>query len=107
MARTGRPKAELVLTDEEREQLVGWSRRAKSAQSLAVRSKIVLSCSQGLDNIAVAAKLGVVLATVSKCRSDGNALSMPTRRRTSFGATMVRSHHRGPSPPATVDVAAR
>ena len=68
MARTGRPKAELVLTDEERDQLVRWSRRAKSAQSLAVRSKIVLSCAQGLDNIEVAVKLGVVPATVSKWR---------------------------------------
>lgn len=37
-----RPKTGLVLTDDEREQLTRWSRRAKSAQALALRSKIVL-----------------------------------------------------------------
>jgi len=50
MARTGRPKTVLTLTDEEREQLVRWSRRAKSSQALALRSKIVLACAKGTDN---------------------------------------------------------
>lgn len=35
MARTGRPKAELVLSDVEREALVRWARRS-SAQALAL-----------------------------------------------------------------------
>lgn len=69
MARTGRPKAELILTEEEREQLVRWSRRAKSAQALALRSKIVLACAQGATNTAVAAELGCAAATVGKWRA--------------------------------------
>jgi len=69
VARAGRPKAELRLTDDEREQLLRWSRRAKSAQSLALRSEIVLACAGGLDNRQVAAKLGIVAATVGKWRA--------------------------------------
>ena len=41
MARTGRPKSELVLSDGERAQLQRWARRASSAQALALRSRIV------------------------------------------------------------------
>jgi hypothetical protein len=53
MTRRGRPKAELVLTEDERAQLVRWSRRAKNAkssQALALRSRIVLACADGADN---------------------------------------------------------
>lgn len=69
MARTGRPKAELVLTDEERQQLLRWSRRAKSAQTIALRSRIVLTCAEGLTNKAVAERLGCSTNTVNKWRA--------------------------------------
>jgi transposase len=69
MPKTGRPKAELVLTDEERDTLTRWSRRAKSAQALALRCRIVLACAEGLSNVEVAARLGVTRPTVGKWRS--------------------------------------
>jgi predicted RNA polymerase sigma factor len=51
----GRPKAGLVHRG--RAGAVSrWSRRAKTAQALAVRSKIVLACAQGLSNKQVAAQ---------------------------------------------------
>jgi transposase len=68
MARTGRPKAVLTLAPEEREQLVRWSRRAKSSQALALRSKIVLACADGSDNKTVARQLRCAENTVSKWR---------------------------------------
>jgi transposase len=69
MAERGRPKAPLVLTDEERQTLLGWSRRAKSSQALAVRCRIVLACAEGKTNKAVAAELGVWPQTVGKWRA--------------------------------------
>jgi transposase len=69
MARTGRPKAGLTLTDQDRATLTRRARRAKSAQALALRSRIVLACADGLDNKAVAAALGCHQATVGKWRS--------------------------------------
>lgn len=69
MARTGRPKTDLVLTDDEREQLVRWARRRKSSQALALRSRIVLECAGGLSNTVAAERLGVNRSTVGKWRS--------------------------------------
>ena len=53
--RSGRPKAGLSLSEEERDKLQRWARRAKSTQALALRSKIVLACADGASNTEVAA----------------------------------------------------
>ena len=59
----------MILSNEEREQLLRWSRRAKSSQALALRSRIVLGCGGGLDNKTVAAQVGCSTNTVSKWRA--------------------------------------
>jgi transposase len=68
MARTGRPKAELVLTDEERAVLERLASRRKSAQAMALRARIVLGCASGKANREVARDLRVAEATVGKWR---------------------------------------
>jgi transposase len=68
MARTGRPKAVLELTEGERVQLERWARRPRSAQALAQRSRIVLACAQGQTNQAVARQERVTPQMVGKWR---------------------------------------
>src|SRR4051812_28593986 len=66
MPGTGRPKAALVLSEDERVRLGRCSRRARSSQALALRSRIVLACVEGADNKTAAAPLGCAEATVGK-----------------------------------------
>jgi len=68
MVERGRPKAELVLSEDERDTLERWARRPKSAQALALRCRIVLECASGRTNREVARRIGVSEATVSKWR---------------------------------------
>jgi len=68
-APAGRRKAELVLTEAERAQLIRWARRAKTAQYLALRAKIVLRSAGGGTNKQVAADLGVDESTVDRWRA--------------------------------------
>ena len=67
MAR-GRPKRPLVLSDEQRAVLEGWSRRQTSANGLAQRARMVLLSGEGASNVAVAARTGVTAQTVGKWR---------------------------------------
>jgi transposase len=66
--RTGRPKAELVVSAEERTTLEGWMRRRTSAQVLALRAGIVLDCAGGLNSTAVARRRRVSKQIVGKWR---------------------------------------
>ena len=71
MARRGRPPVEIQLTGNERRQLQSWARRHSSAQSLAMRCKIVLLCENpDLTGAEIAAKVGCNPATVSKWRKS-------------------------------------
>ena len=65
----GRPKADLILEEAERAQLIRWARRAKTAQYLAMRAKIVLRCAEGGTNRQAAADLGVDETTVERWRA--------------------------------------
>jgi DNA-binding NarL/FixJ family response regulator len=57
------------LTVQENNQLVEWTRRHKTSQALALRSRIVLACAQGADNSEVARRCRVTRQTVGKWRS--------------------------------------
>jgi hypothetical protein len=103
---SARRKAELVLTEAERAQLVRWARRAKTAQYLALRAKIVLRCAEGGTNKQAAAGLGVDESTArpaptsapahSSCPSSPSSETTPaaTARRSgprcSTGSSAVR-----------------
>ena len=47
----------------------GWARRPKSAQALALRSRIVLAADEGLKNTEIAERLGIAHGSVRKWRN--------------------------------------
>jgi DNA-binding NarL/FixJ family response regulator len=62
----GRPVAGVTITAEQRVQLESWSRRPKTAQGLALRSRMVLLAAAGQSNAAIAQQLAIGPHTVGK-----------------------------------------
>jgi DNA-binding NarL/FixJ family response regulator len=55
---SGRPFSPLPVGAEQREQLEAWSPRAKTAQALVLRARIVLLAADGLANKEIARRQG-------------------------------------------------
>jgi putative transposase len=64
----GRPKAELVVTEDERAQLAAFVRSRSLPAALSTRARIVLSSADGEPNSAIAERLKLTNATVGKWR---------------------------------------
>jgi hypothetical protein len=64
--RTGRPKAELLLSDGERSQLQSFARSRSLPAALSNRARIVLSIADGELNSAIAERMKLTEATVGK-----------------------------------------
>ena len=64
----GRRLDALTLTAAEKLELTALAARPKTAQALAERARIVLTCGDGAENRTVARQLGVHPQTVSKWR---------------------------------------
>jgi transposase len=58
----------LAVTEAERRTLTQWTRRATTAQALALRARIILAAATGATNTAIAHRLGVTKPTVGKWR---------------------------------------
>jgi transposase len=65
---TGRPKATLLLTDDERRALIRLTKRVRANRSQAFRAQLVLACADGATNTAVARRYRTTNATVGKWR---------------------------------------
>ena len=69
MARIGRPRAEVVLTDSERTEVIRLTKRARVNRAVAFRARIVLACVEASDT-AVARRLRTTKTTVAKWRGQ-------------------------------------
>jgi hypothetical protein len=69
MPKIGRPRAEVVVTDDERAALVRLMKRVRVNRAVAFRARMVLACIDASDT-AVARRLRTTKMTVAKWRSQ-------------------------------------
>ena len=65
MARIGRPRAEVVIIESERAELIRLTKRARVNRAIAFRARIVLACVEAPD-ATVARRLRTTKTTVEK-----------------------------------------
>ena len=73
MAKIGRPRAEVVITDGERTELRRLTKRAHVNRAVAFRARVVLACADDVTDKAVACRLRTTKTTVAKWRVRFNA----------------------------------
>jgi transposase len=69
MTRIGRPKAALIVSDDERQTLERLTKRAQVNRPLAFRARLILACADGTPNNVVARRYRTTNATVGKWRN--------------------------------------
>ena len=69
MRKIGRPRAEVVVTDDERAALLRLTKRSRVNRALAFRARIVVACIETADT-AVARRLRTTKTTVAKWRGQ-------------------------------------
>src|SRR5215207_3207358 len=73
MAKIGRPRAEVVITDSERTELRRLTKRAHVNRAVAFRARVVLAIADDTTDKAVARRLRTTKTTVAKWRVRFNA----------------------------------
>src|SRR5450755_2854787 len=73
----GRPKADLVITDDERTQLMSFARSRSLPASLSARARIVLSSADGEANSSIAERLELGKARLASGALASSSAALP------------------------------
>lgn len=68
MAKIGRPRAEVVITDSQRAELMRLTKRAHVNRAVAFRARVVLACADGTTDKDIARRVRTTKTTVAKWR---------------------------------------